>query len=217
MEAALASGGASSDPIYSAVLMIADELGLHGSVLDYGAGKGNLTRLLYESGKFSEVSAADILPRPAIAEAIRWFALDLNDLRFPVEDAFDAVVAAEVIEHLENPRAMMRSVFRALKPGGTAIITTPNCENIRGYLSLLARRHFWAFTDSSYPAHLTALLEQDLRRVAKEAGFTEMWFDYRLPGGIPRRPRLQWQQISIRLSGRLFCDNVVMIARKGVG
>ncbi len=40
--------------------------------------------------------------------------------------AFDAVVAVEVLEHVEDDAAFVRHVHRVLKPGGTFLMTTPN-------------------------------------------------------------------------------------------
>ena len=140
-----------------------------------------------------------------------WISADLND-EGPANAEFDVVVAIEVIEHLENPWATMRRIFSLLKSGGIAIVTTPNSENIRGYLSLLVRRHYWAFTGLSYPAHMTALLELDLRRAALAAGFVDLHFDYRAPGRIPKMLNVEWSRCGLR--GRLFCDTLIVVGRK---
>ena len=39
---------------------------------------------------------------------------------------FDAIVAGEIIEHLENPGLFLRNMQRHLKPGGVLILSTPN-------------------------------------------------------------------------------------------
>ncbi|MFI5380936.1 MAG: class I SAM-dependent methyltransferase [Tepidisphaerales bacterium] len=39
---------------------------------------------------------------------------------------FDAIVAGELIEHLENPGLFLRNMCRHLKPAGVIIISTPN-------------------------------------------------------------------------------------------
>ncbi len=39
---------------------------------------------------------------------------------------YDAIIAGELIEHLENPGRWLRNMRRQLKPGGTIVISTPN-------------------------------------------------------------------------------------------
>jgi SAM-dependent methyltransferase len=43
--------------------------------------------------------------------------------------SFDAVVAVEVLEHVERDRDFVRHVSRVLRPGGTFLMTTPNGDN----------------------------------------------------------------------------------------
>lgn len=51
--------------------------------------------------------------------------MDANNLILP-EENFDIVIASEIIEHMQNPQIIVKEIFRVLKSGGTAIITTPN-------------------------------------------------------------------------------------------
>lgn len=53
---------------------------------------------------------------------------------------FDVVVAGDLIEHLENPSAFLDYVGRALDPGGTAVITTPNCYYVGQQVMIAGRR-----------------------------------------------------------------------------
>lgn len=39
---------------------------------------------------------------------------------------FDVITAGEIIEHVENPGAMLRNLARHLNPGGRLVVTTPN-------------------------------------------------------------------------------------------
>lgn len=43
-----------------------------------------------------------------------------------VANHYDAVVASEVIEHVNNQELFVKSCIHALKPGGRIFITTPN-------------------------------------------------------------------------------------------
>lgn len=214
--AALLSGGCSGDPIYRLFRHVIVEHKLSGRALDWGAGKGNLTRLLRDIGAFHKIDAVDVLTKPKdFSRAVNWHQVDLNARTHYRPHTFDVVVAAEVIEHLENPRAVAREWYRLLRPGGTLLFSTPNNASLRSFVALIFRGHFVAFGDSSYPAHITALLEKDMERLVAEAGFSEVQFRYTDNGGLPGQPNVTWQSISLgRLGGRWFSDNVLCWARK---
>ena len=145
---------------------------------------------------------------------IPWYRLDLNDADGIPAASFDVVIAAEVIEHLENPRKVAREWFQILKPGGTLILSTPNNESLRSLMALLVRGHYVAFLDSCYPAHITALLRKDLVRILSEAGFSHVRFHFTNHGGLPKLPSASWQQISFGLlKGCRFSDNIIGTAR----
>ena len=216
LAAAQASGGASVSSIYDTIERLVRDYNLGGSVLDYGAGTGYLTKRLALSQRFATTSGADLMSRPKdLPASVKWISHDLNEV-LPSDDArYDVVLAAEVIEHLENPRSMARDIFRVLSPGGTFILTTPNNESVRSLLSLIFRGHFVHFLDESYPAHITALLRKDLDRILTEAGFSHPIFCFTDQGAVPKFPAVSWQQLSMGiLKGIRFSDNVVAVATK---
>lgn len=216
IRAAETSGGISNGAIYAAIEQVIREKDLRGRMLDYGAGLGDLSRRLLALNRFETVTGADLVACPPdLAARICWVQQDLCQ-RMAIPDAeFDVVVAAEIIEHLENPRFTMREIFRVLRNGGWAIVTTPNNESLRAMLALLLRGHFVAFSDSSYPAHITALVRQDLRRIFGEAGFLEPQFLFSKEGSIPGMPSLKWQMFSSSLlHGLRFSDNIIAVAQK---
>jgi 2-polyprenyl-3-methyl-5-hydroxy-6-metoxy-1,4-benzoquinol methylase len=216
IDAAAASGGTSAGPIYDAVLARVDDLGIGGRALDFGAGTGRLARLLADRPRFSQVDAADLVEYTgAGAGRVRWMIADLNEKLPAHEGTYDLVVAAEVIEHLENPRFVAREWFRLLRPGGWLVASTPNNESWRSVVSLLFRGHFAAFTGSNYPAHVTALLRADLERILEEAGFREIGFAFTGHGLVPKLTSLTWQGLSRGLlSGVRYSDNVVCTAMR---
>ncbi|MFO0909549.1 MAG: methyltransferase domain-containing protein [Isosphaeraceae bacterium] len=207
--------GTSPDAIKNLVVRLIRDHKLTGRVLDFGAGKGELARLLLGVEGITEVTGVDILDWPEdLPPAINWRTQDLNE-PFEVDQPFDIVTCTEVIEHLENPRATFRNLARLVRPGGHLILTTPNQECIRSYVGLLFGGHFTHFLGSCYPAHITALLRLDLTRICAETGFEPPTFAYSREGGIPKMPVVKWQSVSFGLlNGRLFSDNVGMIARR---
>jgi 2-polyprenyl-3-methyl-5-hydroxy-6-metoxy-1,4-benzoquinol methylase len=106
------------------------------SVVDYGCGPGFLVPHLIGQG--FEVSATDQSPEALEAVAARCagmpgFGRALPTDRLIAEGArFDGAIAIEVIEHLDDTHLeIFFDNLRALvNPGGLAIITTPNDEQL---------------------------------------------------------------------------------------
>ena len=215
-QASLASGGFSNGAIYDIVLAALDRYGASGDALDFGAGQGYFASLLRTGGRFRRVVAADLMPRPdGLAKDIDWLQADLNDRMAIANGSFDTVTAVEMVEHLENPRAMLRECFRILRPGGLLLLTTPNNESVRSLLNLAIRGHFAAFGEQSYPAHITALLRIDLLRVSREAGFAGQSISYSDEGMVPGLTRLTWRRLTMgHARGRRFSDNVMLACRR---
>jgi len=215
IRAAIASKGTSSGAIREMAINCLKGLEARGRLLDFGAGLGDLLKEIEQDFEFKELDGVDIMPRPSdISDQIQWHEQDLND-EFDIEVNFDIVISTEVIEHLENPRAVFRNISRLLAPGGTAIITTPNQNSIRSIMALAFGGHFAAFLGESYPAHITALTNTDLQRIALETGLVVVDFLYTDHGGIPKMPKISWQSVSFgTLRGKLFSDNVGIIVLK---
>ena len=45
------------------------------------------------------------------------------------DNSFDSIVSFQVIEHIQDDRLFLEEIHRVLKPGGTAIISTPNSSH----------------------------------------------------------------------------------------
>lgn len=92
-----------------------------GSVLDIGAGDGMFLSVAKGRGwKVVGVEPSDVLDRPA--EVIHGTLADLPRL------TFDVVTMLDVIEHLEQPDAMLEQAFEFVKPGGFLIVETGNYQ-----------------------------------------------------------------------------------------
>ena len=112
----------------------------------------------------------------------------MDDGEAPLPDGTaDVVCCLETIEHLENPRALARDLTRLVKPGGLLVVSTPNQLSLLSKLCLVVNNEFVHFQERPglYPAHLSALLECDLRRIARESGWTDVAVAYTAEGRMP--------------------------------
>lgn len=106
-----------------------------GRVLNLPAGEGLLSAQLRELG--FQVVSADLFPEKCTASGDEPIEADMNE-RLPFEDdAFDAIVSQEGVEHLENLAGFFRECQRILVDGGHLWITTPNFMDISSRLSFL--------------------------------------------------------------------------------
>lgn len=212
-ERALRSGGTSDGTIYRMVADCLAKRRIEGKILlDVGCGRGELWPFV--SNYFSAYIGADVVRYDGFPERAGFYRIDLDVGRVPLPDASaDVVAAVETIEHLENPRAFARELTRLVKPGGWIVVTTPNQLSVLSKLTLTVRNEFNSFRAGSYPAHLTALLEVDLFRIARECGWVDIAVVYSGRGRIPGM-RWHWPPLLSRCFPRAFSDNVLVIGRK---
>jgi SAM-dependent methyltransferase len=101
-----------------------------GIALDISAGDALSTRMLRERGW--RVFATEFHPRKP-----GWVAVNLvHHLPFRSASA-DLVVMLEVIEHLPDIPHTLSEIARVLKPGGVAVLSTPNRLNVASRLHYL--------------------------------------------------------------------------------
>lgn len=95
-------------------------------VLNVGAGQGSFSRLL-ESRGFDVVSTDVTKPALDVLRArLRGEVLFADMTRLPFQDGqFDAVVAGEVLEHIDDDRGALVEAARVLRPGGVIAVSVP--------------------------------------------------------------------------------------------
>jgi 2-polyprenyl-3-methyl-5-hydroxy-6-metoxy-1,4-benzoquinol methylase len=206
------SEGTSDSAIYAVVAHALGAREARGTVVDLGCGSGRLRAHLGElASRYIGVDAVRYEGFPAAAQ---FLPCDLESGAVPLPDgAADIAVAVEVIEHLENPRALVRELTRLARPGGWIAVTTPNQLSALSLATLAVKHRFSAFQDVHYPAHRTALLEVDLQRIARECALSDATCEFTLRGRIPLTP-WQWPRLLSRVFPRALSDNILLIARK---
>lgn len=206
------SQGISSSAIYEMVAEALNVKQVGGVIVDVGCGEGNLWPHVKQL--FNSYIGVDAIRYNGFPQDAQFSHADLDSNCVPLEDGIaDVVAAVETIEHLENPRAFVRELVRLVKPGGWVVITTPNQMSLLSLMCLIVKRRFSAFQDVHYPAHITALLEVDLVRIASESHLQEVKIAYSLHGRIVLTP---WHhpKILARFFPRALSDNMLLIGRK---
>ncbi|MDD5407043.1 MAG: methyltransferase domain-containing protein [Sulfurovaceae bacterium] len=122
-------------------------------ILEVGSGLGYFTHALNKSGyECDGLEYSDT----AVSFANSFFGNNytqgtIEEYAKTHAEEYDAVIATEVIEHVENPESFIGAFLHVLKPGGKILITTPNKDvHPKGTIweTDYAPKHLWWFTES---------------------------------------------------------------------
>ena len=204
--------GASEPIIHRAVAAALHARNVSGVLADIGCGSGDLWREV--NGMFSRCVGVDAVRYARLPESVELHHANLDVVPLPLADrSADVVAAIETIEHLENPWSFCRELTRIVRPGGWVVITTPNQLSLLSLATLAVKQRFSAFQDAAYPAHRTALLEIDLRRMAADCELVDVDVRYTESGRLPLMSAHYPASLS-RMFPRALSDNVMLIGRR---
>lgn len=111
-------------------------------VLDAGTGFGQYAYFLLDAFPHTEVVAVDVkadylatarrfFDQTPLAGRITFRQLDLTE-PMDEENAFDLVLSVDVMEHIEDDRAVFEHFARVLRPGGYVLVNTPSDQGGSG-------------------------------------------------------------------------------------
>jgi SAM-dependent methyltransferase len=119
------------------------------------------------------------------------------------DEAFDCVVATEVLEHVEEDDLFVEQVHRVLKTGGTFLMTTPNGDSVRN-------------TNPDHKRHYT---REQLSSLLKSV-FEQVEVEYAIKAGLSRKLGLKsWStrkplQTALSMAGNFV--NTIQSARSSL-
>jgi ubiquinone/menaquinone biosynthesis C-methylase UbiE len=122
---------ASDNPIHQRLLkayVLATNY-INGNLLEVGCGEGRGIDWLLP--KIKHYSAIDKIA-PVVDQLKKKYPQgnftsgNIPPLSQYAENSFESIVSFQVIEHIQDDRLFLKEIHRVLKPGGVALITTPN-------------------------------------------------------------------------------------------
>jgi len=134
------------------------------SILDVGAGNGLFVKLAAE--EFDLRATGIEISRPSVEFAQATLGVDLieEDLNEHL-GTYDVVTAFSVIEHVADPRAMVRSLAQHTEPGGLVVVATPSPASIQRRVRGERR---WGMICP--PHHLNIFTRRGLEQLLAEEG-----------------------------------------------
>jgi 2-polyprenyl-3-methyl-5-hydroxy-6-metoxy-1,4-benzoquinol methylase len=142
------------------------------SVVDVGAGAGAFASRLVDMGY--SVTALDAEEAEFDCPGVPFHQVDLNrdHLTGLVPSQFDVACCLEVIEHVENPWQLLRSIHSVVRPGGKLVLSTPNTTSFLSRLLFLRSGRFHQFQDEDLVyGHVSPISNFELSQIAARSGW----------------------------------------------
>ncbi len=170
-----------------------------GEVLEIGCGPGYYTSAIAE--RASHVTATDISDemiravrkKTGSAPNVTAGKADANDLPFSSE-SFDAVVIANVLHAVEDPRRVLAEIMRVLKPGAAALIICYTDCGMNWFERIIIGMKFIEKFGSPPPYGLRNYSPEELASLIRSAGFEVETLE--LIGGKPKAMYAKAKKVS---------------------
>jgi SAM-dependent methyltransferase len=143
-------------------------------VLDVGCAEGRLLKALHDCGCECWGVEHPSYPyqRFLNSDRITYIRGELDFIDLP-EETFDMIFLWHVLEHMDNPRQVLRRLYKSLAPEGILILAVPN------FMSLEAKKFKGAWFHLDIPWHkyhfsersITYLMEKSHLRIIKSSAF----------------------------------------------
>nr|XP_006626378.2 PREDICTED: ubiquinone biosynthesis O-methyltransferase, mitochondrial [Lepisosteus oculatus] len=150
-------------------------------ILDVGCGGGLLSEPLGRLG--ASVVGIDPLEEsiqtaelhksfePVLSKQVQYRACLLEDIAEESRQVFDAVVASEVVEHVNDLETFIKCCLDVLKPGGSLFITTINKTNLSYVLGIVVAERVLKIVPNGTHDWEKFINPVDLERLLESNGF----------------------------------------------
>ena len=123
----------SDNPLHHRLLSayVFSEKHINGDVLELGCGEGRgIDIILNKSKSFTAIDKiSEITERLSLKyPEEKFISSSFPPLNSIEDNSFDTIVSFQVIEHIKNDELFIEEIYRILKPGGKALISTPNIK-----------------------------------------------------------------------------------------
>ena len=113
-------------------------------IVDVCAGEGYFSKMVGDRASTqlgcepsSVLAACDLFPEFFRYDGVRCDSINPDGTLPYADETFDVVCSLEVVEHIKDQFAFTRELCRITKPGGVAIVSTPNVLNLNSRIRYL--------------------------------------------------------------------------------
>lgn len=175
------------------------------SVAEIGTGFGGLASLFGLDNRYKYYGYEPNVDRAAFC---RLYNINVvNEFYRPGVSRYDYIILDNVLEHVYEPKRLLRWITEDLVPGGTAIIIVPNLHDIRRLLPAWRKKNYWRPI-----CHVNYFTKKSLFRALHEVGLTPKMIGFAgldIKDGLPYFMKAMLDKLGIPLFG------LSVVGRKG--
>lgn len=160
---------------------IKDNSSLHGiKVLEVGCGPGVYTEALAKYGaNIVGIDPVEVLidsarnhlkTQDSIKDRVKYYCETIEEHSEKFPNFYDVVVCSEVMEHVENKKALVKACARALKPGGDFIMTTPNKTILSFIFVIIFAEYICGILEKGSHQWSWFIHHEDMKKVLRDIG-----------------------------------------------
>ncbi len=102
---------------------------IKGNVLEVGSGEGyGIEIVIPHTTHYTAIDKYPIETAHLEGKSFVFKQMEIPPFTGLEDNSFDTVISFQVIEHIENDKEFVKEIYRVLKPGGLALIATPNIK-----------------------------------------------------------------------------------------
>lgn len=155
------------------------------TLLDAGCGRTAPVLVKYR-GQCARLIGIDLVDFSEPIEGLELYNNDLGKIQL-ADNSVDLIMSRSVFEHIQDPAAVYREMFRVLKPGGRLIFLTANWWDYASMIAAIVpnRWHPWIVSKTEgraeedvFPIQYKTNTRSAVRRLAKQSGFEIESFKY---------------------------------------
>ncbi len=164
------------NPVNTHMLLL-NEIAPNTRVLEVGTASGYLGEYLIHEKKCEVWGIEPVRELYVDAESVGYTKLVNKTVEECIQDndlkdqKFDYILLGDVLEHMTNPHAVMKSLREYLKPEGKCVISLPNVAHYSIRWALL--RGKWDMTDSGIMdrTHFVFFTRKTIREMIEQSGY----------------------------------------------
>jgi len=146
-------------------------------VLEVGAGYGETLIYLKESRNAKEVIGVDVnfdkLKKKSYDRTDKFIFGDIEKISLEeYKNHFDVIILADILEHLKNPKDILKKLKQNLKKDGEIIASIPNIRNSNALYKIFIKGSFLYEDEGLFDnTHLRFYCKKDMISLFNESGF----------------------------------------------